>query len=239
MIEYPKDLAGTMELVGYKPLTLNEDVIADLSKYWLRAGTIISGETDRPKKDPDAIWKASWSRGHDRPLDAFVEFYDSYPLKHGHDAAAQAPKISSALNGVAAIVTAHKHTAITALQTTKKYLSGNGHILGPTFHSFLGVHLQRYTSHDQEDRKTISTASDYLAALNNETTSEIDTQTKIINMASANFDGILRNIAATVESLRGVPQYMKQEAQNPRDRNYGWFDHDSWLDSDDPHDWRP
>lgn len=231
MIKYPKDLIKTAELVGYKPMTLNEDVIGDLSKYWLRVGKIIKQETDWPKKETSTIWDPNviWSHGHDRPLDTFVEFYDDYPIKHGHDAAAQAPTISGALNSVAAIVTTHKYAAIAALKVAKDHLSGNGHILGSQFHSILGIHLQRYTSHDQEDRQTINTVSNYLSRLNNQTTSDIDTQVKIISKASATFDSIIGNIAATVASLRGASKDIKSSAKY---RDYR--DYDSWLSSDDP-----
>jgi len=72
MIKMPDDLAATAHLVGYEPLTLDEDQLNALSKKWEIASAYFRNQADWPKTQPGTVWdpQTSWVRGHASPVAA-------------------------------------------------------------------------------------------------------------------------------------------------------------------------
>jgi hypothetical protein len=213
MIKMPDDLAATAHLVGYEPLTLDEDQLNALSKKWEIASAYFRNQADWPKIQPGTVWdpQTSWVRGHDRPLDAFVDFYENYPRKHWYTVAAQAPPVAGALNNIAGIVVSHKRAAYQALEAAKNDLSRGGHLFGPKYLKVLGAHLYlpgvqgAYGEDVDADFATVDALREHLRQLNHRTQASIDAQAKIIEQAGAALDRVADNAAQATSVLPDGP----------------------------------
>jgi hypothetical protein len=220
MIKMPDDLAATAHLVGYEPLTLDEDQLNALSKKWEIASAYFRNQADWPKIQPGTVWdpQTSWVRGHDRPLDAFVDFYENYPRKHLYSVAAQAPAVAGALNNVAGIVVSHKRAAYQALDAAKNDLSRGGHLFGPKYLKVLGARLYlpgvqgAYGEDVDADFATVDALREQLRQLNERTQASIDVQVKIIEQAGAALDRVADNAAQATNVLPDGPQTVSSGA---------------------------
>lgn len=152
----------------------------------------------------------SWERGKDRPLDAFVEFYENYPRNHYYTVAAQATAVAGALNNIAGIVVSHKKAAYETLKTAKDVLSRGGHMLGGAYHTVLFFHVHGESESDVDtDSAAIKTAMDSLKKLNQQTQDLIDAQVKIITSATKALDGVSDNATKTTGALPGGSEYTR------------------------------
>lgn len=170
----------------------------------------------------------SWERGKDRPLDAFVEFYENYPRKHYHTVATQTGPVAGALNNIAGIILSHRKAAYAALEAARKDLSRDGHMFGAKYVTVLGMHLYLpgLTGEDgdlvDEDFATIDTLKGHLGRLNQQTQQSINAQVKIIDQAGAALDRVADNAAKATAPLPDGPDYVS--AGNP-DSYEQWVEH--------------
>jgi hypothetical protein len=223
MIEMPADLAKTAELVGYTPLAIDEDKLHSLSESWRTVEKVVRWQADGPMKAPGTVWDptTSWARGHDRPLDAFVDFYENYPRNHYHSIAAQAPAVAGALNNMAGIVVSHKRAAYKALQTAYDQLSRGGHMLGGAYYKVGFIHIKGEDGADGDaDVAAINAASEFVQKLNHQTQMSINQQANIIAQATKALDRVSDNATKTINSLPGG-------SAKPGDL----LDYDSWVAS--------
>jgi hypothetical protein len=210
MIKMPADLTETAKLVGYTPLAIDEDKLHSLSKSWGAVEKIFQQEANAPMETPGTVWDptTSWVRGNDRPLDAFVEFYDNYPRNHYYSIAAQAPAVAGALNNIAGIVINHKRAAYKALQSAKDQLSRGGHMLGGAYHTVLFFHIKGESESDGDaDSATIVAAMGYLRKLNQQTQISINEQASILAQATKALDRVSDHATKTMNALPGGSAY--------------------------------
>jgi hypothetical protein len=230
MIKMPDDLKATAHLVDYEPLTLDEDHLNALSKKWESASAYFRNQADWPKTQPGTVWdpQSSWVRGHDRPLDAFVDFYENYPRKHCYSVAAQAPPVAGALNNIAGIIVSHKHAAYQALGAAKNDLSRDGHMFGSKYLKVFGAHLYlpgvqgEYGEDVDADFATVDALREHLRQLNQQTQASIDTQVKIIEQAGAALDRVADNAAQATNVLPDGPQTVSTGAPGTYEH---WVEH--------------
>jgi hypothetical protein len=221
MLKMPDELAETAKFAGYQPPDLDEDILHELAKRWTTAADYFNKSADWPKEQPGTVWDptTSWERGKDRPLDAFVDFYENYPRKHYYTVAAQAAPVAGALNNVAGILLSHRKAAYAALDAARKDLSRGGHMFGPKYITVLGMHLYLpgLTGEDgdlvDEDFATVDALKEHLGQLNRQTQQQINAQVKIIDQADAALDRVADNAAKATAPLPDGPAHVA--AGNP------------------------
>jgi hypothetical protein len=221
-IKFPDDLTQVAKLLQYTTWPhLDEDLIHTHAKEWLGSANDFKRIVDYPAAaQADTIFdpNSDWSRGHDMPLDTFMDFWRNNPEANYHAAAAQAPAIAGALNNVAGIVVSHKVAAINALQNAKDTLSQQYHLLGDSensFFGFFGTHGTETLATESADRRkqdetTITVTSGYLQKLTGDTQQALDNQLKIIDKARDAFDGI----SSSVTKLSGDLLFQKDNPVN-------------------------
>ena len=218
MIELPDDLIDTAKLVApdYTFPVLNEDGLHLHSKSWLASQDVAKGMVDIPMKQPGTIWDASmpWVRGHDRPLDAFVEFWENQPRAHHYRLATEAVAVAGALNNIAGVIGNHKRAAIKILKAAKDDLSRDYHLLGAR-HVYFGYHTGHQTlgnetsERRQEDLKTIADTKAALQKLDKTTRDDIDRQVVIIDKAAIAVGHVSEAAWKIVDGLPGKKPWMK------------------------------
>jgi hypothetical protein len=216
VLKMPDELAETAKLAGYQPPGVDEEILHELATAWTTAAGDFTANADWPMKQPGTVWDSntSWVRGKDRPLDAFVEFYENYPRKHYHTVAAQTGPVAGALNSIAGIILNHRKAAYAALEAARKNLSRDGHMFGAKYVTVLGMHLYLpgLTGEDSdlvdEDFGTVDALKDQLGRLNQQTQQSINAQVKIIDQAGAALDRVADNAAKATAPLPNGPEYV-------------------------------